>query len=118
MTATRKKSINIWTIISVVVMFLGGGGFAVADRFNASVNKRIESVAERKIKECPQVQKIDTVYKMLELNALQHVEIKNAVQSLNAMLTFLNSNNPKFTEYQAAQNAPELIGPRRHRGDR
>ena len=112
--AINKKNFSIGTAATVVGLLVGA--FTLRGNINTEIDNRIKSVAETvardKIASCPQIQKVDTVYKMLELNTLQHVEIKNAVQSLNAMLVFLNSNNPKFLAYQAAQNTPELIGPR------
>jgi hypothetical protein len=113
MTAAKKKGVNFWTIITSIVALTGGSIFVIYDRVNAGIDKRIETIAERKILACPQIQKIDTVYKMLEINSEQHNEINRGVQKLNSMLVFMNSNNPKFMQYLAAQNAPELIEPRR-----
>jgi hypothetical protein len=118
MPSAKKKSINFWSIITSIVALTGGGIFVIYDRVNASIDKRIETIAERKILACPQIQKVDTIYRMLETNFEQHAEINRGVQKLNTMIVFMNSSNPKFVEYMAAQNAPELIGPHRNRGTR
>ena len=106
MTQARKKKINIWMIITATVTLLGGGGFATIDRVNAGIDKRIST--------CPQVQKIDTLYRQFENNSDEHEQIIKAIKELDGMIREMNRGNPRFTAYYRIKpELPEMVGPRR-----
>lgn len=102
MTPVRRKKLNVWMIITAAVGLLGSGGFATIDRVNAGIDKRIAT--------CPQVQKIDTIYRQLENNSDEHEKIMGAIKELNGLVRTMNEGDPRFTTYYRVK--PELIGPR------
>jgi hypothetical protein len=114
MPAAKKKSINFWSIITSIVVLTGGCIFAIYDRVNASIDKRIETIAERKILACPQIQKVDTIYRMLEINYDQHKVIIEEIKEMSRMIEEMNRGNKRFAAYYSIRQEDELIGP--HQG--
>ena len=99
------------------VWFIGILGSGIALAWGSIAVPRINDIAEKKIRECPQVQRVDTIYKVMEANGAQHAQIIAMIKELSDMTREMNRGDPRFEAYYRIRSEPseETTSPRQVR---